>query len=80
MREPASPGPEELFRAKSSRDRLRNEIEQISGLRCGAETSQRAIEMVSLQQDEAVDLTPFGSNEKGDQLWILIPFFPPDIS
>ena len=48
--EPARPDSGVWLRAESSRDRLRDEIEQSGGLRYEAETIQRGIEVAMLQQ------------------------------
>ena len=60
---PSSSGPEGRLRAKSSRDSLRDEIEQSSARQQEAETIQRAIEIASQQQDDLVDLTPVESTK-----------------
>ena len=62
--EPARSDSGDRLPAKSSRDRPRDETEQSSGLRCGAETYLRAFETTSLQQDGSVGRTLVESTRK----------------
>ena len=65
LQEPARSKSEEHLRPKSSRGWLRDEIEQSSRFRFRAETALRAIDTVSQQQGDSVDISLVESATKG---------------